>query len=82
MAELRKTLTDVQKQQLAETQGTLSQLRAAFQKAEAEAQRVVALIFDAHSVPQHWTADIDPETGELVCKGPDAPADPGPKLEK
>jgi len=81
MAEIRKKLTDVQKQQLAETQGTLSQLRAAFQKAESEAQRVVALIFDAHSVPQDWTADIDPATGELVCKGPDAPAEAGLKLE-
>jgi hypothetical protein len=81
MAEIRKQLTDVQKQQLAETQGTLSQLRAAFQKAEAEAQRVVALIFDAHGVPQDWTAEIDQETGDLVCKGPDAPAEAGLKLE-
>jgi multidrug resistance efflux pump len=70
MAE-RKKLTDVQLKQLAETQGTLAQARALIQKAEQDAQRVVQLIFDAHGVPENWIADLDGETGELVCRSPE-----------
>lgn len=70
MAETRKKLTEVQLQQLVETQSAVAQSRAVLQKAEVDAQRVVQLIFDAHGVPADWTADIDNRTGELVCKPP------------
>lgn len=85
MAEMRKKLTQIQLQQLAETQGAVAQARAVFEKVQADAQRVVQLIFDAHGVPMHYQADIDQQTGELVCTGSDeapAAADAGPKLEK
>lgn len=84
MAEIRKKLTQVQMQQLAETQQAMAQAKAVLEKVQADAQRVVQLIFDAHGVPMHYTADIDPQTGELVCKGEDepAPATKKPKLEK
>lgn len=68
MAEIRKKLTELQKTQLLETQTVLAQARATAQRAEAEAQRVVQLIFDAHDVPQSMLADFDQETGELVCR--------------
>jgi hypothetical protein len=70
MAETRKKLTEIQLQQLVETQAAVAQARTTLQKAEVDAQRVVQLIFDAHDVPPTWTADIDRETRELVCRPP------------
>lgn len=71
---VRKKLTDVQLKQLMETQGVVVQARAALQKAEVDAQRVVQLVFDAHGIAADWSADIDAETGELVCQPPAADA--------
>lgn len=83
MAELRKKLTQVQLQQLAETQQAVAQAKAMHDKLQADAQRVVQLIFDAHGVPMHFAANLDPETGELVCTGEDMPpAQEGLKLDK
>jgi multidrug resistance efflux pump len=84
MAEIRKKLSDVQMRQLSETQAAVAQARAVFEKVQSDAQRVVQLVFDAHNVPMHYTADIDQETGELVCTGEDLPAatERGPKLKK
>jgi hypothetical protein len=85
MPELRKKLTDVQMRQLAETQSAVAQARAVLEKVQADAQRVVQLIFDAHGVPMHYTADLDQGSGELVCTGEDLPeisAPMAPKLEK
>jgi len=69
MAEARKKLSEVQMQQIVETQGVVTQARAALQRAEVDAQRVVQLVFDAHGVPADWTAEIDNRSGELVCRG-------------
>jgi hypothetical protein len=71
MPEMRKKLTDVQLRQLQQTQGAVAQARALLEKVQQDAQRVVELIFDAHNIPGHYTADIDQETGELVCTAPD-----------
>jgi len=69
--EIRKKLTELQWKQIVETQTAVAQARAVFQKADTDAQRVVQLIFDAHSVPQEWLADLDQDTQELVCRPPD-----------
>jgi len=74
MEETRKKLTDVQLNQLLDTQTALATARAAVQKADLEAQRVVALVFDAHRIPQDWLAEVDQETGELVCRPAEQPA--------
>lgn len=76
MAEVRKKLTELQWKQLVETQAAVAQARTVFQKADADAQRVVQLIFDAHAIPQNWLADIDNDTQELVCReAEEAPAE-------
>lgn len=68
--EMRKKLTETQMKLLSETQMAIAQARAIMQKAEVDAQRVIQLIFDAHDVPQHYIADVDQQTGELVCREP------------
>lgn len=69
--ESRKKLTDVQFRQLSETQAGVAQARAILQKTELDAQRVIQLVFDAHGVSPDWRAEVDNETGELVCRAPD-----------
>jgi hypothetical protein len=68
MTELRKQLSTVQMRQLLETQATVNAARNALQRADLEANRVLQMIYDFHSIPTDWVADIDNQSSELVCR--------------
>ena len=73
MAEIRKVLTKTQRELLVATQQRRQIAEAQFKLASEEADRVLALVFDAHGLQPAANANFDDATGELVVQQPDAP---------
>lgn len=68
MAEIRKVLTKTQKELLVATQQRRQIAEAQLKLASEEADRVLALVYDAHGIALGSNASFDEATGELVIQ--------------
>ena len=79
MAEMRKVLTKTQRELLVATQQRRQLAEQQLKVISEEADRVLALVYDAHGLPVGGNASFDEATGELVVQQPNAAEKPAAK---